>query len=108
MRCVLCSAFSHVPAGHRFMLNVVFALQPSADAERAVSVGGSRTTAVAGGRGPWRFLGIIRVGAASVCPEEVGGLPDFVLFSRARHGSSMESGASEDDFPTETLESCNP
>ena len=32
------------------MLNVVFVLQPSVDAERAVSVGGSRTTAVTGGR----------------------------------------------------------
>lgn len=53
------------------------------------------------------FLGLFG-SAASVCPEEVGELPDFVLFSRARHGSSMESGASEDDFPTETLESCNP
>lgn len=32
------------------MLNVMSVLQPSVDAERAVSVGGSRTTAVTGGR----------------------------------------------------------
>ena len=48
------------------MLNVVSVLQPSVDAERAVSVGGSRTTAVAGGRGSWWFLGIIRVGGIGV------------------------------------------
>ena len=106
MRCVLCSAFSHVPAGHRFMLNVVFVLQPSVDAERAVSVGGSRTTAVTGRKEV--HGGCSESGSAA--PREGGayGLPDFVLFSRARHGSSMESDASEDDFPTETLESCNP
>lgn len=88
------------------MLNVMSVLQPSVDAERAVSVGGSRTTAVTGGREV--HGGCPESGSAA--PREGGayGLPDFVLFSRARHGSSMESGASEDDFPTETLESCNP
>ena len=77
----------------------------SADAERAVCVGGSRTTAVAGGRGVRG--GCSESDSAAPGAGEAHGLPDFVLFSRAGHGSSMESGASEDDFPTETLKSCD-
>lgn len=83
------------------MLNVMSILQPSAEAECAVSVGGSRTTAVAGGRevhGGCSESGSAAPGAGEAYARFRAVLPHKVWEFCGIRGF-------EDDLPTETLES---